>query len=356
MLTVALPGPTGPLKVAGPLGICPPCPPPLGGPGGVPQGSVLGPLCFVLYTSDVFNIAHQQGFFIHGYADDLQLYQHCLPRDSCALSARFSSCMERIRSWMASNRLRLNPSKTEVIWLGSTRRLANASTPTSVTVDGCTIMTSTQVRSLGVTIDAGLVFSSHISQLVRTSYYQLRQLRSIRGSLSVDSCHTLVRALILSRLDYCNGLLYGSSAELIGKLDGVMRSAARLILKRQRFDHISTLMRNQLHWLDITARIKYKMCVFAFRCLKNTAPRYLSDYCIPVATLSGRSHLRSAASGSLFVPACRTVTIGPRAFAVACPKSWNSLPQDLRVPGITQGEFRNRLKTVLFEEMLSGRL
>ena len=133
-----------------------------------------------------------------------------------------------------------------------------------------------------------------------------------------------------------------------------MRSAARLILKRQRFDHISTLMRNQLHWLDITARIKYKMCVFAFCFLKNTAPRYLSDYCIPVATLSGRSHLRSAASGSLFVPACRTVTIGPRAFAVACSKSWNSLPQDLRVPGITQGEFRNRLKTVLFEEMLLG--
>ena len=320
----------------------------------MPQGSVLGPLCFVLYTSDVFNITHQQGFFIHGYADDLQLYQHCLPRDSCTLSARFGSCMEKIRSWMASNRLRLNPSKTEVIWLGSTRRLANASTPTSVTVDGCTIMTSTQVRSLGVTLDAGLVFSSHISQLVRTSYYQLRQLRSIRGSLSVDSCHTLVRALILSRLDYCNGLLYGSSAELIGKLDGVMRSAARLILKRQRFDHISTLMRNQLHWLDITARIKYKMCVFAFHCLQNTAPRYLSDYCIPVATLSGRSRLRSAASGSLFVPACRTVTIGPRAFAVACPKSWNSLPQDLRVPGITLGEFRNKLKTVLFKEMLAG--
>ena len=135
-----------------------------------------------------------------------------------------------------------------------------------------------------------------------------------------------------------------------------MHSAAQVILKWQRFDHISTLMRNQLHWLNITARIKCKMCVFAFRCLQNTAPRYLSDYCIPVATLSGRSHLRSAASGSLFVPACRTATIGPRAFAVACPKSWNSLPQDLRVPGITQGEFRNKLKTVLFEEMLAGRL
>ena len=94
-----------------------------------------------------------------------------------------------------------------------------------------------------------------------------------------------------------------------------------------------------------------------FVACKNTAPRYLSDYCIPVATLSGRSHLRSAASGSLFVPACRTVTIGPRAFAVACPKSWNSLPQDLRVPGITQGEFRKQVeKLFLFEEMLSDRL
>ena len=60
--------------------------------------------------------------------------------------------------------------------------------------------------------------------------------------------------------------------------------------------------------------------------------------------------------GSLSVPACRTVTIGPRAFVVACPKSWNSLPRDLRVPGITQGEFRNKLKTVLFEEMLACRL
>ena len=75
-----------------------------------------------------------------------------------------------------------------------------------------------------------------------------------------------------------------------------------------------------------------------------------------IATLSGRSNLRSAASGSLFVPACRTVTILPRAFAVASPKSWNSLPQDLGVPGITQGEFRNRFKTVLFDEILSDRL
>ena len=101
----------------------------------------------------------------------------------------------------------------------------------------------------------------------------------------------------------------------------------------------------------------YQPVIVIFRrCLKNTAPRYLSDNCIPVATLSGRSHLRSAVSGSLLVPACRTVTTGPRTFAVACPKSWNSLPQDLCVPGINQGEFRNRLKSVLFEEMLSGRL
>ena len=164
----------------------------------------------------MFNIAHQQGFFIHGFTDDLQLY-------------RFTDDLQL--------NLQLN----------------------------------------------------HISTVCLVTVAPALSARSVPAS----------------------------SAELIGKLDGVMRSAARLILKRQRFDHISTLMRNQLHWLDITARIKYKMCVFAFRCLQNTAPRYLSDYCIPVATLSGRSHLRSVASGSLLVPACRTVTSGPRAFAVA---------------------------------------
>ena len=86
-----------------------------------PQGSVLGPLYFVLYTADTFRIVGELGFLVHGYADDLQIYDHCLASDTPQLTNRLIHCIEIVGRWMSSNHLRLNPSKTEFIWLGSTR-------------------------------------------------------------------------------------------------------------------------------------------------------------------------------------------------------------------------------------------
>ena len=77
--------------------------------------------------------------------------------------------------------------------------------------------------------------------------------------------------------------------------------------------------------------------------------------CTPVAGVAGRSHLRSAASGDILVPACQTLTIGPRAFIVACPRAWNSLPMHLRRPGISLPVFKKELKTELFRRMLDGK-
>ena len=157
-------------------------------------------------------------------------------------------------------------------------------------------------------------------------------MRSIRKSLTFDSSHALARALILSRLDYCNGLLSGIPVLLMKQLDGVMRAAARLILQLPRSGHVTRAMHDRLHWLDMQARIEFKLCVTAYRCLHGLAPSYLSRLCIPVSELPGRSHLRSATSGKLLVPSCKTKTIGPRAFAVACPTAWNNLPIELSDP------------------------
>ena len=78
----------------------------------------------------------------------------------------------------------------------------------------------------------------------------------------VDVCHVLVRSLIISRLDYCKGILSGAPADLLGRLDGVKRGAVRLILKCQRCDNINDSMREQLHWLDIRSQIAVKMSIF----------------------------------------------------------------------------------------------
>ena len=196
-------------------------------------------------------------------------------------------------------------------------------------INGSSILPSKTVRSLGVVLDPSLSLASHVTKLTSTLYFHIRQLRTIRRTLTNDACHALVRALVLSRLDYCNGLHAKAPDYLLAQLSGVMRAAARLILQLPRKSHVSDAIRRQLHWLDISERVRFKLCVLARRCIHGLVPSYLSRYCIPVSSIAVRSHLRSAASGDLFIPATNTVTIGPRAFAVASPAAWNSLPPEL---------------------------
>ena len=230
---------------------------------GVPQGSVLDPLYFVLYTADVFQIAGGLGFFIHGYADDLQIYDHCLASDTPQLTNRLAHCIEFVGCWMSSNRLRLNPPKTEFIWLGLTRRLASC-TFDPITIGGEIIQPSLTVRDLGAYIASSIGFAEHVAWLVRMCYFHIRQLRSIRRSLT-ESLHALVRALVLTCLDYCNGLLGRTPKCLLSLLSGVLRGAAQLILLLPWTSSVADRIHIELHWLDIPSRVTFKLCVLAYR-------------------------------------------------------------------------------------------
>ena len=104
------------------------------------------------------------------------------------------------------------------------------------------------------------------------------------------------------------------------RLQSVLRAAARLVLRLPKWASVSEAMREKLHWLPYPERVEFKqLCSTIYKCLHNSAPQYLMELCIPVATLPGRCHLRSAAYGDLFVPATYTKTIGPRGFSYAGP-------------------------------------
>ena len=195
---------------------------------GVPQGSVQGPILFISYLAEIVAIIQHQGFKVHAFADDLQIYGSTARNGAADLMALMSICVECVASWLSSNRLRLNPSKTELIWLGTSRRLLHCE-GLGMTVCGADVRPVKCVRDLGVLIDSNMTLSNHVNNVAGICFYQLRQLRIIRRSLMTDAAHSLVRALIHTRVDYCNGLLAAGPKYLLEKLQSVLRAAARLV-------------------------------------------------------------------------------------------------------------------------------
>jgi len=258
---------------------------------------------------------------------------------------RLTNCIVKIRDWMASNRLKLNEDKTQVIWLGTRHQLSKL-TENTLTLPNATVQFSTVVNDLGVQIDSQLSMSNHIAKLSRSCFFHLRQLRLIRQSLTPDAMNTLVQSFITNRLDSCNSVLVGVNSQLLQRMQVIQNAAARFITGARRFEHMTPVLRD-LHWLPVRQRIKFKTAVLVYKCLHGMAPPYLTSYCTPVSAQTGRSNLRSATTGQLVVPRTRTV-YGSRSFAVHGPVVWNSLPAELRSPDMTLGVFRKQLKTHLF--------
>ena len=128
---------------------------------GVPQGSVIGPLLFNLYSSDLETIAQRHNLSFHQYADDTQLYTSCVPGETEQLQNRLSDCVDEMAAWMESNSLKLNRSKTEAIWFSSLRKVNKLPTKQIRTLDTF-ISPSGSVKSLGVFMDRDLSMNSHI--------------------------------------------------------------------------------------------------------------------------------------------------------------------------------------------------
>jgi len=170
----------------------------------------------------------------------------------------------------------------------------------------------------------------HIAAVCWSRFFQLRQLRSIRQSLTPAAVKILVHAFISSWLDYCNQLFVGVTGRLLDKLQSLQNAAARLVTGARKFDCITPVMR-ELHWLPV---------ILVFKCLRGLAPEYLSW----VLQVDDRPFTSACL---LSVPHTRT-TYGDRSFAVSGPVAWNSLPVALCSSDVTEGTFRRHLKTFLF--------
>ena len=185
---------------------------------GVPQGSVLDPILFTMYIKPLSAIIDSHSIIHHSFADNLQL-QMSVPHDKISeLLHSMQSCISDVKAWATVNMHKLNDNKTELMFATSkiTKHLHRL--PTSITIGNAQIPFKKSVKNLGFILDCNLTMNAHVSNIAQTCYFELRRLASICRFLTSTATATLVSAFVLSRIDYCNSLLFGSTHDVTSHL------------------------------------------------------------------------------------------------------------------------------------------
>ena len=317
---------------------------------GVPQGSVIGPILYLLYTIPIKRIAERfPAVSRHCYADDTQLYCRLPSRNrNETLSAvqEINTCVDQIRRWLLNNRLMINDSKTEAIILGSKKTLSKIEeSDIKICVGGTYITPSSSVRNLGVMLDNNLSMERQVATATRSAYFHLRRIRLIRSYLTNDACAKAISACVTSRLDYGNVLLLGCTERTKKQLQVAQNNAARVLACiRDRREHISPTLK-ELHWLPIEARIIFKTLMIIHCAIHSSDfPFYLCSF---VEFYSPQPSLRSARDNFILTPTAFNNCVGRNAFNHKGFKLWNDLPFHLRSMQSTCS-FKRHLKTHLF--------
>ena len=312
---------------------------------GVPQGSVLGPILFIMYTTPLTRLINSYSIRHEMFADDTQLINSDSVSNYDQLLLSLQNCVSEIKSWMSHNCLKLNDDKTEAL-RPLPPSVSSSNLPQSLSLGSTTLLFSNHVRDLGFFLDDNLSMQSHIIKTCQSAYLELRRISSIRQYLSLEATKTLVVSCILSRLDYCNSLLAGVPQRLLKLLQQVQNSAARLIFKSKKA-HQTTLLLKELHWLPVNYRIQYKTACLCFHVLNGSAPSYLSEL---LQLYTPVRSLRSASDNKLFIsPRFNRQRHGGRAFASSAVKTWNSLPLHIRHCSSFTA-FKSQLKTYLYQK------
>ena len=287
---------------------------------GVPQGSILGPVLFVIYINDI--VSQVKNCRIHLYADDTVLYfSH---NDPTHIENVLNNELKRVYDWMCVNKLSLNLQKTESFLIGS-RSLLSRRNALRIKLCGQEIKHKETVKYLGVTLDQQLKWDVHINALFVKAGKLVNYFGRLRHVLNETCLKMLYNSLILPLFDYAD-LIYGSSAlKYTSQLQKLQNRAGRIILRINPYKHVSNHEIHQiLNWDSLNTRRTKHLNTMVFKCLNDYSAPYLKK---PFDFISCNYSLRSTGTLSLPKPKteyCRRMFL----YRGAC--NYNKLPSESR--------------------------
>ena len=230
---------------------------------GVPQGSILGPLLFVIFVNDLPNVV--KSCKIHLYADDTTIYSsHKLKSE---VEKFLNTDLQNISQWIEDNNLKMNIKKTQFISLTNSKKTGKI----NIQLKGESIKETDSIKYLGVTVDRDLKWNSHISGVKKKASAGIACLRKISPSIPINTRKLLFNALVRPHLDYCSVVWHACSNKLKDRVESIQNYGMRVILGKPPRTPSSPL-RSELGWTTLEQRREELMLVQVHRSIIKTAP------------------------------------------------------------------------------------